>query len=53
VLTVDGAATFLRAHTDGLPVEDVLLWASIAGMPDDLVDRHVELVSSQLSAQLA
>jgi hypothetical protein len=31
----------------------VYLWASIAGMPDDLVTRHVELVSSTLAPMLA
>jgi alkanesulfonate monooxygenase SsuD/methylene tetrahydromethanopterin reductase-like flavin-dependent oxidoreductase (luciferase family) len=53
VLTAEDAATALRERTDGLPVEHVYLWASIAGMPDDLVARHVELVSGTLAPMLA
>ena len=53
VLTAEDAARALRERTDGLPVEHVYLWASIAGMPDDLVDRHVELVAGTLAPMLA
>jgi alkanesulfonate monooxygenase SsuD/methylene tetrahydromethanopterin reductase-like flavin-dependent oxidoreductase (luciferase family) len=53
VLTPEDAAQALRERTDGLPVEHVYLWASIAGMPDDLVDRHVELVAGTLAPMLA
>ena len=42
-----------RAETDGLPVEHVYLWASVAAMPDDLVERHVELVCTHLRPALA
>jgi alkanesulfonate monooxygenase SsuD/methylene tetrahydromethanopterin reductase-like flavin-dependent oxidoreductase (luciferase family) len=52
VLTPDDAATAIRGATDGAPVEHVYLWASIAGMPDDLVDRHVELLFTEVRAQL-
>ena len=52
VLTADDAARALRERTDGLPVEHVYLWASIAGMPDDLVERHVELVAGTLAPML-
>jgi alkanesulfonate monooxygenase SsuD/methylene tetrahydromethanopterin reductase-like flavin-dependent oxidoreductase (luciferase family) len=53
VCTTDDAATHVRSLTDGLPVTQVYLWASIAGMPDDLVERHVTLVSTELRARLA
>jgi hypothetical protein len=53
VCTPDDAATHVRSLTDGLPVTQVYLWASIAGMPDDLVERHVTLVSTELRARLA
>jgi alkanesulfonate monooxygenase SsuD/methylene tetrahydromethanopterin reductase-like flavin-dependent oxidoreductase (luciferase family) len=53
VLTAEDAATALQERTAGLPVEHVYLWASIAGMPDDLVARHVELVSGTLAPMLA
>ncbi len=44
ILTPEVAADRIRERTHGLPVRHVLLWASIAGMPDDLAARHVELV---------
>lgn len=49
VLTPDDAITFVRARTAGLPVEHVYFWASIAGMPDDLAARHVELLLSRVA----
>jgi len=36
-----------------MPVKHVYLWESIAGMPDDLADRHVELVASRLAPAMA
>ena len=48
VLTVDEAAARIRARCEGLPVEHVYLWASFAGMPDELVERQIELVSGPL-----
>jgi alkanesulfonate monooxygenase SsuD/methylene tetrahydromethanopterin reductase-like flavin-dependent oxidoreductase (luciferase family) len=44
VLRPDDAIREIRARTAGLPVQHVYFWASIAGMPDDLVDRHLELL---------
>jgi len=52
VLTPDEALAALRAATDGAPVEHVYLWGSVAGMPDDLVERHVELVCRQVAPAL-
>lgn len=52
VLTVDDAIAEIRQRTEGLPVHDVFLWLSIAGMPDDLTERHLELVSTRLRAGL-
>jgi alkanesulfonate monooxygenase SsuD/methylene tetrahydromethanopterin reductase-like flavin-dependent oxidoreductase (luciferase family) len=52
VFTPEDAAAHIRALTDGLPAVQVYLWASIAGMPDDLVDRHVELASTELRDRL-
>ncbi|MGE4650761.1 MAG: LLM class flavin-dependent oxidoreductase [Myxococcota bacterium] len=48
VLSVDEAAEQIGERCAGLPVEDVFLWASIAGMPDTLVERHIELTSGPL-----
>jgi hypothetical protein len=53
VFTVDEAAEFIGEATSGLPVSDIFFWSSIGGMDDDLVDRHVELVSGQLRSRLA
>src|SRR5690606_5397543 len=39
VVDADGAIDEIRALTDGLPVEHVYFWASVAGMDDDLVER--------------
>jgi alkanesulfonate monooxygenase SsuD/methylene tetrahydromethanopterin reductase-like flavin-dependent oxidoreductase (luciferase family) len=53
VLTAADAVTALREELSGLPVQDLFLWATIAGMPDDLAERHVELVGSVLAPGLA
>ena len=49
VLTAEDAVRAIRLRTEGLPVEHVYLWASIAGMPDDLVERHLELLCSTVA----
>ena len=53
VLRADEAARLLRGWLAGAPVREIFLWASIAGMPDDLVRRHVELVCTRLRDALA
>lgn len=52
VLTPADAIRALRARIAGLPVADVRLWMSVGGMPDDLVDRHIELTASQVRPAL-
>ncbi len=52
VLDAHDAVTRLRALTAGVPAEEIYLWASIAGMPDDIVQRHVELLAT-IKPQLA
>jgi len=52
VLTPADAAAYLRARSDGLPVEHLLLWATIAAMPEHLAQRHVELVCGELTTLL-
>ncbi|MCU1457858.1 MAG: luxA [Actinomycetia bacterium] len=49
VLTPDDAIARVLQRTADLPVEHVYFWASIAGMPDDLADRHVELLLSRVA----
>ena len=53
VLTPDDAIPFLRGWLEGMPVEHIFFWESIAGMPDDLADRHVELLATRLRPALA
>ena len=43
VLTVDEAVAEVRRRVDGLPVEHVYTWSTVAEMPDDLAARHREL----------
>jgi alkanesulfonate monooxygenase SsuD/methylene tetrahydromethanopterin reductase-like flavin-dependent oxidoreductase (luciferase family) len=43
VLSVDEAVADVRARTDGLPVDHVYTWSTVAEMPDDLAARHREL----------
>jgi len=43
VLDVEGAVAALRKKLSGVPAEHVYAWLSLADMPDDLVDRHIEL----------
>ncbi|QNP75243.1 LLM class flavin-dependent oxidoreductase [Streptomyces roseirectus] len=52
VLTPEDAAARIREMTDGLPVEHLIFWADIAGLPDDLVLRNMELVCEKLPALL-
>jgi hypothetical protein len=43
VLTVDEAVEEVVRRVEGLPVRHVYTWASVAGMPEDLVAEHVRL----------
>jgi hypothetical protein len=52
VLSVDEAVTDIRRRIEGLPVEHVYAWASIANMPADLVDEHVELLFGDVAQRL-
>lgn len=53
VFTAEEAAVLLRPWLQTMPAVDLFLWASIAGLPDDLVRRHVELVCTRLRPALA
>jgi len=52
VLTPGEAVTMITERTAGLPVEHVYVWASVAGMADDLVERHLELLLTQVRPAL-
>ena len=43
VLDVDAAIAELRERVAGLPAEYAYAWMSLADMPDDLTERHLEL----------
>ena len=51
--TPQHVASRVRAATTGLPVETVFFWVSIAGMPDDMVMRHMQTICNDLSPLLA
>lgn len=53
VVTADAAVDRIRELVAGLPVRHVYLWLSIAGLPDDLVERHVELLAGTVAPALA
>jgi alkanesulfonate monooxygenase SsuD/methylene tetrahydromethanopterin reductase-like flavin-dependent oxidoreductase (luciferase family) len=52
VATPADAAAFILERTNGLPVEHVYTWLSMGGMPDDLVERHLELLFTQVKPLL-
>lgn len=52
VVTPEDAVDRLRQWLLPLPVDHVYFWASIAGMPDDLVQRHVALLADQVAPAL-
>jgi alkanesulfonate monooxygenase SsuD/methylene tetrahydromethanopterin reductase-like flavin-dependent oxidoreductase (luciferase family) len=53
VHTVDGAIERLRGVAAAVPADEVYCWASVAGMPDDLVARHVELLATRVRPAIA
>ena len=53
VVTPDEAVSRLRSWLGRLPVEHVYFWASIAGMPTDLVTRHIELLATKVAPHVA
>jgi alkanesulfonate monooxygenase SsuD/methylene tetrahydromethanopterin reductase-like flavin-dependent oxidoreductase (luciferase family) len=50
--TPQEVAASLRAKAAGAPVETVFLWASIAGMPEDVVARNVRTICTDLAPLL-
>jgi hypothetical protein len=46
------APLLLIASCASAPVEHVYLWASVAGMPDDLVERHMQLLCTEVRPNL-
>ncbi|MBN8866497.1 MAG: LLM class flavin-dependent oxidoreductase [Solirubrobacterales bacterium] len=52
VVTPEAALERLEPWLAPLPAEHVYFWGSIAGMPDDLVHRHIELLGGELAPRL-
>lgn len=52
VSTPDDVATQVRSFIGAAPVRTVFLWASIAGMAEELVLRHVRTVAEELAPRL-
>jgi alkanesulfonate monooxygenase SsuD/methylene tetrahydromethanopterin reductase-like flavin-dependent oxidoreductase (luciferase family) len=50
--TPEGMAGRLHRRTAGTPVETVFFWASIAGMPEDMVARNVRTICTRLAPLL-
>lgn len=53
VLTPEQAADAVLARTTGIAAEEVFFWASIAGMPDGLVEEQIRLIGERLRPLLA
>ncbi len=52
VLTPDDAVSAIHHATFGAPVEHAFLWNSVAAMPDEISDRHVELLCTRVAPAL-
>ncbi|HTT93365.1 MAG TPA: LLM class flavin-dependent oxidoreductase [Solirubrobacterales bacterium] len=51
VVTAAEAVARMRKWLGPLPVTDVFFWDSIAGMPEELARRHLELVATQVAPE--
>jgi alkanesulfonate monooxygenase SsuD/methylene tetrahydromethanopterin reductase-like flavin-dependent oxidoreductase (luciferase family) len=53
VMTPDDAVTRLADIATNPAVEEVYCWASVAGMPDDIAARHIELLCMEVRPRVA
>jgi len=53
VTTATEAARQLRENVRGLPAVECYLWASVGGMPDEMVARQIDLCARELQPLLA
>jgi alkanesulfonate monooxygenase SsuD/methylene tetrahydromethanopterin reductase-like flavin-dependent oxidoreductase (luciferase family) len=51
--TPEHVAAKIKGFCAGLPVETIILWASIAGMPEEAVARNIQLLATELAPRLA
>lgn len=52
VLTPQEAVAEIRRRSEGLPVNGVFCHNAVCGMPDELSDRHVELLATEVAPAL-
>jgi alkanesulfonate monooxygenase SsuD/methylene tetrahydromethanopterin reductase-like flavin-dependent oxidoreductase (luciferase family) len=50
--TPEQIAAIIKERTAGLPVTDMWGWSDFPGLPDELVDRHLELTFTELAPLL-
>jgi hypothetical protein len=50
--TPEEIATQARALVDGLPAQEVFFWASFAGMPEEMVMRHIQTLCTRVAPLL-
>jgi alkanesulfonate monooxygenase SsuD/methylene tetrahydromethanopterin reductase-like flavin-dependent oxidoreductase (luciferase family) len=50
--TPEHIAEVVRERTAGLPVTDLYTWSDYPGMPDDMIDRHLELTFTEVAPLL-
>jgi alkanesulfonate monooxygenase SsuD/methylene tetrahydromethanopterin reductase-like flavin-dependent oxidoreductase (luciferase family) len=51
--TPEDAAAKIKEHLAGMPVDTVFIWASLAGMPEEVVVRHVQTLCTRLHPLIA
>jgi alkanesulfonate monooxygenase SsuD/methylene tetrahydromethanopterin reductase-like flavin-dependent oxidoreductase (luciferase family) len=51
--TAEEVARGIQQRTEGLPVTDIFCWSDYPGLPDEMVDRHIELTFGKLAPLLA
>lgn len=51
--TPEEIANAIRRTTAGAPVETVYLWASLSGMPEDMVQTNIEVICQQVAPLLS
>lgn len=50
--TPEGIASWIQESTVDMPLESVFLWASIGGMPQEMVAQHVQTICGRLAPLL-
>jgi hypothetical protein len=53
VVTPTDAVGLIKRSIEGLPVREIYCFASVAAMPEDLVQRHVELLCTVVRPAIA